>query len=183
MRCASHRRAHPLTKQNNDTKIHSRSMGPLLSSRNAGHRRNPIRPKIDSRQYLLRYQHRGSSRRLNPRSTMNAQQINIAIAGACGWYPTPVGNWTRNPNGIPSGENPAFGEPPNYHGDLNAMHEAEKTLTDELHNVFKRRLSFIVGYTEKEHASSLPGWRRRYVSATAPQRCEAFLRSIGKWKE
>jgi len=60
---------------------------------------------------------------------------------------------------------------PNYAGCLNAMHEAEKTLNRD------SRYDLIGGYglylVALEHN----------VSATARQRAEAFLRTIGKWEE
>jgi len=71
---------------------------------------------------------------------------------------------------------------PDYLNDLNAMHEADEILTDQQHNRFRKHLAHVVG--ERESPSySTPGWRRRYVSATARQRAEAFLRTIGKWEE
>jgi hypothetical protein len=71
---------------------------------------------------------------------------------------------------------------PDYLNDLNAMHEAEASLTDEQHSAFRKHLASVVG--ERESPSySTPGWRRRYVSSTAAQRAEAFLRTIGKWED
>jgi hypothetical protein len=61
--------------------------------------------------------------------TMNPNEINKRIAIACGWYVLPNGFpselWEH-----PSGKR-AYESDFNYHGDLNAMHEAENALKDE----------------------------------------------------
>ncbi len=57
---------------------------------------------------------------------------------------------------------------PDYLGDLNAMHEAEKALTGEQSWQYVQLLS---GYSNE-------GW-----CATAAQRAEAFLRTLGLWVE
>lgn len=59
---------------------------------------------------------------------------------------------------------------PDYLSDLNAMHEAEKILTDQQQVDYAHALRTIVGWN--------PMW-----AATAAQRAEAFLRSLGLWKE
>ena len=100
---------------------------------------------------------------------MKPEKQRIAIAEACGW--TEISDWKAA--GI-NGQHPT--EPwtdviPDYPQDLNAMHEAEKVLTRE---------------QEKEYAYQLEaaccpleyGWH-----ATAAQRAEAFLKTIGKWEE
>ena len=56
--------------------------------------------------------------------------------------------------------------------DLNAMHDAEKVLTDEqYHTGYKQTLASLVG---------LSG-HMRVPSATAAQRAEAFLRTLNLW--
>jgi hypothetical protein len=62
----------------------------------------------------------------------------------------------------------------NYCTDLNAMHEAEKVLTDE-QCVFVR---LHLRERLETHAASRYTWH-----ATARQRAEAFLRTLGKWEE
>ncbi len=67
----------------------------------------------------------------------------------------------------------AYNMTKDYSGDLNAMHEADGTLSG-LH---------IVKY-EMHLASATQLRGRSYaIFATAIQRAEAFLRAIGKWKE
>lgn len=106
---------------------------------------------------------------------MTDTEINIAIAEACGWkhhkksivlsggWPIEESWWT-NRDGI--------SEPlPSYTTDLNAMHEAEKcaVLRDKLFD-YCTSLHTITG-------------GELFFHATARQRAEAFLRTIGKWKE
>lgn len=60
---------------------------------------------------------------------------------------------------------------PNYLTDLNAMHEAEKTLPTANKEVYSGILTIVAGGDD-----SFP-----VINATAAQRAEAFLRTIGKW--
>lgn len=58
--------------------------------------------------------------------------------------------------------------------DLNAMHEAEKTLTDVQCLFYPDNMREVI----TEHEASRRTWH-----ATASQRAEAFLRTIGKWRD
>lgn len=112
---------------------------------------------------------------------MNPEEQQIAIAEACGWCWTygpytafgasqPLKVW-RAPNGEGHGIHPML---PDYLNDLNAMHEAEKMLSDMQLRVYDKWLCgrrFI-------KALETYAWH-----ATAAQRAEAFLRTIGKWKD
>ena len=93
---------------------------------------------------------------------MTDEQINAAIAEACGWKEG-VERYVQNL--------PLMKAPPDYCNDLNAMHEAEKVLTDDQREVFYPR--------------NLGAWQRpiNVIYATARQRAEAFLRVMGKWEE
>jgi hypothetical protein len=122
---------------------------------------------------------------------MTPEKQRIAIAEACGW------KWVGSPEQVAATYGFTMPEKwvvdsngklqfphntPDYLNDLNAMHEAEEILTDQQHNRFRKHLAHVVG--ERESPSySTPGWRRRYVSATARQRAEAFLKTIGKWED
>ena len=97
---------------------------------------------------------------------MTDEQINIAIAEACGWKKL-------------SEYNGAWGRDlqrtyllPDYCNDLNAMHEAEKVF-GEVYSIksyeYEDWLQSIIGHDQT--------WR-----ATARQRAEAFLRTINKWE-
>lgn len=56
--------------------------------------------------------------------------------------------------------------------DLNAMHEAEKTLTDANMFVMAHHIERLVS-AHGQH----------YFHASARKRAEAFLRALGKWEE
>ena len=89
---------------------------------------------------------------------MNDSQINIAIAEACAL----VVFATTRPTDLPD-----------YANDLNAMHEAEKLLNDVSYDSYWSNLVFVCIQSNME----------RLNSATARQRAEAFLKTIGKWEE
>ena len=116
---------------------------------------------------------------------MSPEAQRIAIAEACGWtryngkekfqFYSPRGMYARMEN------------LPDYLVDLNAMHEAEKVLTDEQ----------FFGWSKDKHTdmsynghlfrlvdNSTPGNRPcRYHSPTAAQRAEAFLRTLNLWED
>ncbi len=103
---------------------------------------------------------------------MSPEAQRIAIATACGWSnkaKSPYQDW-RGPDGescnTPSGM-------PNYTGDLNAMHEAEKVIKGHHQWGEYKRLLSIICYTGFEFP----------VDATAGQRSESFLRTLLLWKE
>ena len=100
---------------------------------------------------------------------MTPEQQRIAIAQACGWtrknvdleYPLtrPEGRWEKDDKVV---YHP--GQLPNYLTDLNAMHEAEKVK--------------IIG-TEYESDYCMYLYENAHQCfATAPQRAEAFLRTL-----
>jgi hypothetical protein len=61
---------------------------------------------------------------------------------------------------------------PDFSGDLNEMHETEMTLTDANMFVMAHHIERLVS-AKGQH----------YFHATARQRAEAFLRTLGKWEE
>ena len=99
---------------------------------------------------------------------MKPEQQRIAIAEACGWKPDKRGLGWLSPHGCYEPE-------PDYLNDLNAMHETEKILIrPNLYaqggwGMYLRHLSIV---TDEQHP----------IDATAAQRAEAFLRTIGKWE-
>ena len=100
---------------------------------------------------------------------MTNEQINAAIAEACGW--TNVTAMHRSGR-APNADYVGYEFIPNYTHDLNAMHEAEKYLdTDELFRGYYLALYDVTQST------------RWPIHATARQRAEAFLRTLGKWEE
>jgi hypothetical protein len=99
---------------------------------------------------------------------MTPEQQRIAIAEACGW--NYIDSKTIYPRGIKDG---VTLELPDYLNDLNAMHDAEKGWFD------RHDLAALDTYDEYLHEAT-SGWK---WNATASERAEAFLRTIGKWKE
>ena len=89
---------------------------------------------------------------------MTDDQINQRIADVCGWDEDCVLNT--------DGDRIWVTKFPLYCTDLNAMHEAEKSLP----------IKKILTYFKKLEKSS-PYW----FMAPARERAEAFLRTLGKW--
>lgn len=104
---------------------------------------------------------------------MNNDQIRIAIAGVCGWKWHGDPSWPKHPDGYYWKIEGRFDYKslPNYPEDLNACAEMEKGLTLEQRVTYSNNLAKICG-TQFEKCF-----------ATAPQRCEAFLRTLNLWKE
>ena len=104
---------------------------------------------------------------------MTPEQQRIAIAEACGW--TEIEPCTCC-DGVSRGYTPTPGAHkkhlPNYLNDLNAMNEVEKAMNNNDWWKFVEHLINICG-----------GGTALGISATAAQRAEAFLRTIGKWEE
>jgi hypothetical protein len=112
----------------------------------------------------------------NNTTTMTPQEINRRIAEACGWKPHADGV------GFYQGNHPLIrcGVPiPNYHGDLNAMHEAEKVLGKT--SVYSNRLQSVIGAPNKRDYWRISDFE--LCTATAAQRAEAFLKTLSLWNE
>jgi hypothetical protein len=125
---------------------------------------------------------------------MSEAQINEAIAEACGYRKRDVkwfgSNWKAgeawfltdaNGNTISRGI-------PNYYGDLNAIHEAEKIFHGMDYQFKNKYAGTLASILEAEVLKSDPNCIPdvvgfEWIHATAPQRCEAFLKAIGKWSE
>ena len=108
---------------------------------------------------------------------MTNEQINEAIAKACGRKRNPDGGWYPD-NGLKVGTQGI----PNYCNDLNAMHEAEKLFNYEQCEAFSNNVADIVHAANREKDYSFP-WHFARIHATARQRAEAFLRTVGLWEE
>lgn len=96
---------------------------------------------------------------------MTNKQINITIAEAVGWEGHPflidmMGN-----------QFPGWDTPQNYSSDLNRMHEAEKVLSQMEQDQYW------------DHLKDITDEGFYHLHASARQRAEAFLRTIGKWEE
>jgi DNA-binding transcriptional regulator PaaX len=102
---------------------------------------------------------------------MKPEQQRIAIAEACGWRkmeaPKELGFGASAPDKCWYFTH----QLPDYLSDLNAMHEAEKILnTNQAADYCELLRPIICGC-----------WR--LVHATAAQRAEAFLKTLGLWEE
>ncbi len=109
---------------------------------------------------------------------MKLEQQRIAIAEACGWIINDDGVTGISPINVKQGlTNPKICslKLPDYLNDLNAMHEAVKTLPQTIKPRYFACLCFVV-----RGAISLNGYSKA-TEATAAQRAEAFLRTIDKW--
>jgi hypothetical protein len=117
---------------------------------------------------------------------MNPENQRVAIAEACGWTVT---HWKVNPFDViatKDGTEYLLKHLPNYLNDLNAMHDAEEVLIELQKERFVHWLNRLhpsadIHYSEIEITIRLEVFS--LVHATASQRAEAFLRTIGKWKE
>ena len=107
---------------------------------------------------------------------MSPEEQRIAIAEACGVRTDrPSTGW--HDHGCPCQQCHKI---PYYLNDLNAMHEAEKTLDDELDLDYSENLEIATGARWGTNNSCDMS---KYRSATAAQRAEAFLKTIGQWKD
>jgi hypothetical protein len=119
---------------------------------------------------------------------MKIEEQNIAIAKICGWklrWQNVGGGplyelkpkdhcwevWLPPPNKINFQEE--WPEPPDYFSDLNAMHEAEKSLPTIFETAeYQDQLELVTNRQRN------PIW-----FATASQRAEAFLKTLGLWND
>lgn len=107
---------------------------------------------------------------------MKDHEINQAIAESAGWIRREPDCWVHPQHGYLGGDN--LGCCPDYCNDLNVMHEVENRMTDDEHLRFRNALwLLIIRTTQFPHHVS-----RNVHSATARQRAEAYLRTIGKWR-
>lgn len=115
---------------------------------------------------------------------MKPEAQRIAISEACGKCVHPISDWVHEgPDGDRTiecgkcGKYPYSGHP-DYLTDLNAMREAEKTLTKEQIQTYKNRLCDLAPCSLSDTFGYWP-----VIHAIAAQRAEAFLRTIGKWTD
>ncbi len=105
---------------------------------------------------------------------MTPEEQRIIIAQACGWrqvgFGAREGLWrhSRCRTSI------LAKQLPDYLNDLNAMHEAEKMLTAKQRDVYAAKIADVTGCDDMLFG---------FIHSTAAQRCEAFLRTLNKWKD
>jgi hypothetical protein len=117
---------------------------------------------------------------------MTDQEMRIAIAKACGkcfgsmFIESVGGDLCAKCH---KDRNDPIHHHPDYPNDLNAMHEAEKTLTTkEQQELYCYLLS--IRCQVREELNTLPKLSPfEFVSSESYQRAKAFLRTIGKLKE
>lgn len=106
---------------------------------------------------------------------MTDEQINAAIAEACGiCHSGERGSLYKTDQGW-------VVDCPNYCTDLNAMHEVEKVLDYQQAEDFGDIMYNLCADENSEQDNPFP-WRFAVIHATARQRAEAFLRTLGKWE-
>lgn len=118
-------------------------------------------------------------------SSLTPEQIRVMIAEACGW------RWSLNHAGyrymangggygLAQGDEPmcedAMRDIPDYLSDLNAMHEAEKVLTDEQWEFYADHLLWRTGADSHSSYTAC----RVGCSAKPILRAHAFLLATGK---
>jgi len=119
---------------------------------------------------------------------MNKSKQKVTIALACG-YKNVGSTGFANPNWKsweePTGKRVA--SLPDYPNDLNAMHEAEKAIT--MHPDFEYKYGetlarATIGKEFEDEGFAPNGWGYFSVlRATAAQRAEAFLKTLGLWED
>ena len=106
---------------------------------------------------------------------MELDAIDVAIAEYCGWSQITPQDSSQRRYGIRSnsaGEKYPVAMIPQYHRDLNAMHEAELKLAKNLRIAYSNLLTSTGKYREFHR-----------MSLAAMSRAHAFLRVIGKWQD
>ncbi len=107
---------------------------------------------------------------------MTIQEQNETIASFCGYWKDTDSRWHRS-----SG---AYRNVPNYTCNLNDMYQAESNLSYRTQEIYLHHLCGLVHPTGRLMTDILSMNDMWFVShAKAHQRAEAFLKTIGKWKE
>jgi hypothetical protein len=123
---------------------------------------------------------------------MTDKEINRAVAESVGWRLISVGcDGLTDVAWLPPGALESItafdacgSHPPDYSNDLNAMHEVVSKLLDgEPRDCFLRELQIVTQTWEKVDNDEDDDWLWHSVNATARQRAEAYLRTIGKWRD
>jgi hypothetical protein len=126
---------------------------------------------------------------------MDKTQQRIAIAEACGWkrwdHPDALKRkegWIMPENFVedPEGFQVSRHSVPDYLNDLNAMHEAEKVLDwDQKYDYGEALARMTIGDEFDDPEGFTPNGLGYFapITASAAQRAEAFLRTLGKWEE
>lgn len=112
---------------------------------------------------------------------MTDEQIRIAIAEALGYTHVRIIKDIEGPPDAVIGHHPTKPHSvPNYPADLNAMHEAEKTLTE---NQWSKYVALLTGRDWICDRVITSDAAQQAIHATARQRATAFLRTLNLWKD
>ena len=106
---------------------------------------------------------------------MEPDAIDVAIAEYLGWSQITPQDSSERRYGIRSnsaGEKYPIAMIPQYHKDLNAMHEAEQKLAKNLRIAYSNLLTSSGKYREFHRMSTM-----------AMSRAHAFVRVVGKWED
>lgn len=108
-------------------------------------------------------------------SKLTAEEKRVMIATARGWTKVDVYEW--NHEGRKPRQWHCLEALPDYLSDLNAMHKAEKALTTQQHYTFRVNLWSLTDCSQDRSWHGVNGeeHNRRYCSAAAEQRADAFL--------
>lgn len=109
---------------------------------------------------------------------MTDEQINIAIAESLGWESCGMASSGK----LMGYKTEEWEQVPNYTADLNACHECVRTLTDAQRTTYREHLSKIWTRDYNSRCGLFPP-HDDSVNATARQRCESYLRTLGRWIE
>jgi hypothetical protein len=107
---------------------------------------------------------------------MKPKEQRIAIAKACGWEKKYSSMYDKKCwyNELGTKVAPTQDQLPDYLNNLNAMHEAEKTLSDDQFMDYHGNLGCLGDYGS--------WWNKNLTHATASKRAEAFLKTLNLWK-
>jgi len=117
-----------------------------------------------------------------------AQRIAIGMALGARWCQSPDGNlyfkfptgtqgWVQCEGPLPDCSNPRWICVSDYCADLNAMHEAENMALGEWGDYSS------LWHKYETELKAICGLRNHWMSATAAQRAEAFLKTLNLWDE
>ena len=112
---------------------------------------------------------------------MTPEAQRIAISESCGWVRV-RSHWEKGDDSAYLNDSHCHRQLPDYLTDLNAMNAAEKILLAKHLPCYDVEITNVIGREiMSKGVSPLAGIYEWH--ATAAQRAEAFLRTIGKWDD
>ena len=112
---------------------------------------------------------------------MTKERQNIVIAEFCGWKDIQTSKFGIL-TGVPDTDSGLHHTIPNYTGSIDAMHEAEKKLNDEQGLQFVSEIEDICQLDLVRKKDDYTWLRFAVCHATAAQRAEALIKTIGRWE-